>query len=89
MENNRECYHCTANHPELTVSLFAVRFRLPAVAETNASEVQAFKDLIKTEHARWESCGLPSRELEHLDVARHRLPHRAPAHSTRRANRRP
>ena len=21
MENNRECYHCLANHPELTVSL--------------------------------------------------------------------
>ncbi|MGH8858045.1 MAG: aromatic ring-hydroxylating oxygenase subunit alpha, partial [Polaromonas sp.] len=22
MENNRECYHCRANHPELTVSLY-------------------------------------------------------------------
>jgi Rieske 2Fe-2S family protein len=26
MENNRECYHCSANHPELTVSLFEYGF---------------------------------------------------------------
>ena len=26
MENNRECYHCSANHPELTVPLFAYGF---------------------------------------------------------------
>merc|ERR1711969_86578 len=26
MENNRECYHCGANHPELTVPLFAYGF---------------------------------------------------------------
>ena len=26
MENNRECYHCKANHPELTVSLYEFGF---------------------------------------------------------------
>ncbi len=26
MENNRECYHCAANHPELTIPLFAYGF---------------------------------------------------------------
>ena len=26
MENNRECYHCAGNHPELTVPLFAYGF---------------------------------------------------------------
>ena len=26
MENNRECYHCAANHPELTISLFEYGF---------------------------------------------------------------
>ena len=66
MENNRECYHCKANHPELTVSLYEFGFGYQPSPE-NASEVQAFKDLIKTEHARWESCGLPSVEREFLD----------------------
>ena len=28
MENNRECYHCVANHPELTISLYEYGFRL-------------------------------------------------------------
>ena len=33
MENNRECYHCAANHPELTVPLFAYGFGFaPGVA---------------------------------------------------------
>ena len=26
MENNRECYHCAANHPELTIPLFEYGF---------------------------------------------------------------
>jgi glycine betaine catabolism A len=66
MENNRECYHCKANHPELTVSLYEFGFGYQPSPE-NAAEVQAFKDLIKTEHVRWESCGLPSVEIDCLD----------------------
>ena len=66
MENNRECYHCKANHPELTISMYEFGFGYQPSPE-NASEVQAFKDLTKREHARWESCGLPSVEREFLD----------------------
>jgi glycine betaine catabolism A len=66
MENNRECYHCKANHPELTVSLYEFGFGYQPSPE-NAQEVQEFRELIKREHARWESCGLPSVELEFLD----------------------
>lgn len=66
MENNRECYHCKANHPELTVSLYEFGFGYQPSPE-NADEVQAFRELIEREHARWESCGLPSVELEFLD----------------------
>ena len=33
----------------------------------NADEVRAFQELTKQEHTRWESCGLPSVELEFLD----------------------
>ena len=66
MENNRECYHCKANHPELTVSLYEFGFGYQPSPE-NAEEVRAFQELIQREHARWESCGLPSVELEFLD----------------------
>lgn len=66
MENNRECYHCKGNHPELTISLYEFGFGYQPSPE-NADDVRAFKDLTTREHARWESCGLPSVELECLD----------------------
>jgi glycine betaine catabolism A len=66
MENNRECYHCKANHPELTISLYEFGFGYQPSPE-NAADVQAFKDLIKNEHARWQGCGLPSVEIDELD----------------------
>ncbi len=66
MENNRECYHCMANHPELTVSLYEYGFGYQPSPE-NAEKVQEFRDLIETESHRWESCGLPSVEIDRLD----------------------
>ena len=66
MENNRECYHCKANHPELTISLYEFGFGYQPSPE-NAGDVQAYKDLTKKEHERWESCGLPSVERSYLD----------------------
>lgn len=66
MENNRECYHCKANHPELTISLYEYGFGYQPSPD-NAADVAAFGELIKKEHARWESCGLPSVEREFLD----------------------
>jgi glycine betaine catabolism A len=65
MENNRECNHCQANHPELTVPLLEYGFGYQASAD-NSTEVKAFKELLAHEHARWRSCGLPSAEIEHL-----------------------
>ncbi len=66
MENNRECYHCVANHPELTISLYEFGFGYQP-SPANADKVQEFRDLISTETTRWESCGLPSAEIELLD----------------------
>ncbi len=66
MENNRECYHCKANHPELTISLYEFGFGYQPSPD-NAADVAAFGELIKKEHSRWESCGLPSVEREFLD----------------------
>jgi glycine betaine catabolism A len=65
MENNRECNHCSANHPELTVPLLEYGFGYQPSSE-NLEEVQAFNELLAREHARWQACGLPSAEIERL-----------------------
>jgi Rieske 2Fe-2S family protein len=67
MENNRECYHCRANHPQLTASLYEYGFGFGASPDAH-SKVQEFGELVKTEHARWEVAGLPSAEIERLDA---------------------
>jgi glycine betaine catabolism A len=65
MENNRECNHCLANHPELTVPLHEYGFGYQPSAE-NAHKLKEFDDLMAREHARWTSCGLPSAEVDKL-----------------------
>ena len=66
MENNRECYHCVANHPELLASMYEFGFGYQPSPE-NAAKVQEFRDLIEAEGARWATCGLPSSEIDLLD----------------------
>jgi len=65
MENNRECYHCVANHPELTVSLYEYGFgyqRSPA----NAEGMAAFERTVVERTQQWEAMNLPSAEIERL-----------------------
>jgi Rieske 2Fe-2S family protein len=68
MENNRECYHCAANHPELTVPLFAYGFGFaPAgLDEDEREQAGRYQALVEASHERWTAAGLPSREIEHL-----------------------
>ena len=68
MENNRECYHCAGNHPELTVPLFEYGFGFAPGTMDEASQAQAdrYEGMVRTLHAEWETAGLPSREVEHL-----------------------
>ena len=66
MENNRECYHCSANHPELTVSLFEYGFGYQPSLE-NIEQIKGFEDLLARQHQRWEACGLPSAEIDRLE----------------------
>ena len=66
MENNRECYHCVANHPELLNSMYEYGFGYQPSPE-NAEKVQEFRDLIVSENSRWAACGLPSSEIDLLD----------------------
>ena len=53
IENNRECYHCAGNHPELLVSL--VEFALP----DDKGATQAFDTLMRRSAAKWDAHGLP------------------------------
>ncbi|MCW5321288.1 aromatic ring-hydroxylating dioxygenase subunit alpha [Verminephrobacter aporrectodeae subsp. tuberculatae] len=66
MENNRECYHCLATHPELTVSLYEHGFGYKPDAH-NADKLQGFQEILERSHARWEAMGLPSAEIDTLD----------------------
>ncbi|MQT14227.1 aromatic ring-hydroxylating oxygenase subunit alpha [Segnochrobactrum spirostomi] len=69
MENNRECYHCSVNHPELTVPLFAYGFGFSPEKLDEAGREQAhrYECLLDDSHTAWEAEGFPSRTLEHLD----------------------
>jgi Rieske 2Fe-2S family protein len=58
IENNRECYHCAGNHPELLVTL--VEFALPDDPAANA----AFKTLMDRSAAKWDAHGLPHRPAD-------------------------
>jgi glycine betaine catabolism A len=64
IENNRECYHCAANHPELLASL--VEFALPDDPRGTA----AFKGTMDRAAAKWDACGLPHRPVDGGDEFR-------------------
>jgi Rieske 2Fe-2S family protein len=68
MENNRECYHCNANHPELTAPLFAYGFGFSPedTNETDLESAKRYATMLTTRHAEWEAAGLPSREIDEL-----------------------
>ncbi|WP_182084134.1 aromatic ring-hydroxylating dioxygenase subunit alpha [Aureimonas sp. ME7] len=70
IENNRECYHCEANHPELTVPLFAYGFGFAPeeLDPIDLENAQRYDALRQASHAEWEAMGLPSREIEELDT---------------------
>lgn len=58
IENNRECYHCVGNHPELMASL--VEFALP----DDRRGGERFRALMERSAQRWDTCGLPHRPAE-------------------------
>jgi Rieske 2Fe-2S family protein len=68
MENNRECYHCSGNHPELTVPLFAYGFGFSpkSMDDLELEQADRYAAMVADLHDRWEEGGLPSREIEHL-----------------------
>ncbi|WP_157271240.1 aromatic ring-hydroxylating oxygenase subunit alpha [Azohydromonas aeria] len=67
MENNRECYHCVGNHPELTISLYEHGFGAQPGPQ-NAEGIERFEQIVRDSQCRWEAMGLPSARLEELDT---------------------
>ncbi|HVE06022.1 MAG TPA: aromatic ring-hydroxylating dioxygenase subunit alpha [Paraburkholderia sp.] len=65
MENNRECYHCVANHPELTISLYEYGFGYQ-MTEANAEGMAAFERICSERAQQWEAMKLPSVEIDRL-----------------------
>lgn len=53
-ENNRECYHCSANHPELIRTF-------PETPTVTGVEGAEDNPVIAAKWAHWESIGLPSK----------------------------
>ena len=68
MENNRECYHCAANHPELTVPLFAYGFGFApgSLDPAERDEAARYDALVADMQGSWEARGYPSRLKERL-----------------------
>ena len=68
MENNRECYHCSANHPELCVSFVDLDFGFDPASLTPEDREQAERHLAMYEERVniWEAEGHPSAAVEQL-----------------------
>jgi glycine betaine catabolism A len=75
MENNRECYHCEAGHPELTMSFVPESTGAAADDMDDASRAafDAFRVLNADTQRAWESEGWVCAAVEELggDVATH------------------
>jgi Rieske 2Fe-2S family protein len=69
MENNRECYHCSLNHPELTASIFEYGFGFDADESDPArvAQRQNYDVMVEQSCAAWDRAGFPSAEIGQLD----------------------
>jgi glycine betaine catabolism A len=68
MENNRECYHCSANHPELCVSFVDLDFGFDpeSLSPEDREEAERHQALYDERTRSWEADGYPSAAVEQL-----------------------
>jgi Rieske 2Fe-2S family protein len=68
LENNRECYHCSANHPELCVSFVDLDFGFDpdSLSAEDRAQAEEHFALYAERTARWEMEGHPSAAIEQL-----------------------
>ncbi|MCX7283450.1 MAG: aromatic ring-hydroxylating dioxygenase subunit alpha [Novosphingobium sp.] len=73
MENNRECYHCESNHPELLKSLDGSGFG-KGLPEDNVCGVKTDAEkAIEAQRAEWEALGIYHDLIEFPDGWWHRV----------------
>lgn len=67
-ENNRECYHCASNHPELALSFHASDFGFDPtdLTEGERADAEVLASVYAEKTALWEACGLPSGAVDHV-----------------------
>lgn len=68
MENNRECYHCSANHPELCVSFVDLDFGFDpeSLSPEDRKQAEQHEALYAEKTKSWEAFGYPSAAVEQL-----------------------
>ncbi|MVZ96522.1 aromatic ring-hydroxylating dioxygenase subunit alpha [Sphingorhabdus sp. IMCC26285] len=75
MENNRECYHCDAGHPELISVLGTYGFGkgLPEDGEADVVDDAAFDAMVEAKRAHWQDLGIFRELIEFPDGWWHRM----------------
>ena len=70
IENNRECYHCSATHPELTASFLPEDFGFCAegLSEESLQALDEYEERNNAAKRSWEEQGFICDAVEHLDV---------------------
>ncbi len=68
MENNRECYHCSANHPELCVSFVDLDFGFDpeSLSAEDREQAEAHFAMYAERTQSWEADGFPSATVERV-----------------------
>jgi glycine betaine catabolism A len=68
MENNRECYHCSANHPELCVSFVDLDFGFDpeSLSPEDREEAEEHFAMYAERTKIWEAAGFPSTSVEQV-----------------------
>lgn len=68
MENNRECYHCSANHPELCVSFVDLDFGFDpeSLSAEDRAQAEAHFAMYAERTKSWEADGFPSATVEQV-----------------------
>lgn len=67
MENNRECYHCASNHPELSLSFHSADFGFDpdGLTPTEKDEADALAKAYRDQGKIWAAQGLDPTAIEH------------------------
>ncbi len=75
MENNRECYHCDAGHPELISVLGTYGFGkgLPEDGDSDAVDDTAFDAMVEAKRTQWQDMGIFRELIEFPDGWWHRV----------------